>query len=89
MKSEKIIDNKTFSFYGFINLEKAFETVTHKIILQKLHFYGHLGKDISWFISYMSKKSSVSNLALNFHCMQNPNRSRLYTNVSIHLQLHI
>ena len=55
-KIRENLDNKTFSCGVFIDLEKAFDTVNHNILLQKLQFYGILGKNISWFTSYLSNR---------------------------------
>ena len=48
------LDNKTFSCGVFIDLEKAFDTVNHKI--HKLHFYGIEGTSNNWFTSYLSNR---------------------------------
>ena len=45
------LDNKTFSCGVFIDLEKAFDTVNHDILLKKLDFYGVRGVSNSWFQS--------------------------------------
>ena len=50
------LDNKTFSCGVFIDLEKAFDTVNHKILLKKLHFYGIEGISNNWFTSYLSNR---------------------------------
>jgi len=38
----------------FIDLNKAFDTVHHDILCQKLEYYGIQGRDLAWFKSYLS-----------------------------------
>ena len=51
------LDAKTFSCGVFIDLEKAFDTVNHEILLQKLYFYGIRGVGNSWFKSYLENRN--------------------------------
>ena len=54
------LDNNTFSCGVFVDLEKAFDTVNHKILLKKLDHYGIRGPANRWFSSYLSsRKQSV------------------------------
>ena len=56
----KNLDNGIFTCGVFIDLEKAFDTVNHKIILSKLEHYGIRDNALKWLISYlMNRKQFV------------------------------
>ena len=40
----------------FIDLKKPFDTVNHKILLQKLEHYGIHGDSLAWFKAYLSDR---------------------------------
>ena len=48
-----------------VDLQKAFDTVNHKILLQKLENYGIRGKVSDWFRSYLSDRSQY--VVINGH----------------------
>jgi hypothetical protein len=50
------LNNKLMARGIFCDLEKAFDCVTHKILLSKLEFYVVKGKAASWFESYFSNR---------------------------------
>ena len=47
------IDKGRYTAAVFIDLKKAFDTVDHEILLNKLNYYGVRGKELSWFRSYL------------------------------------
>ena len=55
------LDNKEFACGIFIDLKKAFDTVDHEILLNKLDYYGIRGLPNDWFRSYLTgRKQFVS-----------------------------
>ena len=53
---EKAIDNKMFVFRVFVDLQKAFDTVDHDILLHKLSHYGIRDIVNCWFSSYLCNR---------------------------------
>ena len=57
----KSLDNKSFACGVFVDLQKAFDTVDHKILQSKLAHYGINGFANKWLSSYLTNRSqSVS-----------------------------
>ena len=50
------LDINNFVCGVFIDLEKAFDTVNHDILIRKLDFYGIRGTSNCWFKSYLSAR---------------------------------
>ena len=54
---QKALDDGKIACGIFISLEKAFDTVSHDILLEKLDHYGIRGISNDWFRSYLSDRS--------------------------------
>ena len=54
---QKTLDGGQIACGIFIDLEKAFNTVSHGILLEKLDHYGIRGISNDWFRSYLSDRS--------------------------------
>ncbi len=47
----------------FVDLQKAFDTVNHEILVEKLAHYGIRGTANNWFLSYLSNRSQFVSIA--------------------------
>ena len=63
------LDKGEFACGVFVDLQKAFDTVDHEILLAKLNHYGIRGIVNTWFKSYLSNRSQ-------FVCLSN-HKSRI------------
>ena len=55
------LDNLEFSICILIDFRKAFDTVEHSILLNKLHHYGIRGTTLQWFNSYLTNRYQYVN----------------------------
>ena len=49
-------ENNQYTVGVFTDLKKAFDTVNHEILLDKLNFYGIRGIPLTWLTSYLSHR---------------------------------
>ena len=56
------IDNKLHTIGIFLDFSKAFDTINHKILLQKLFHYGIRGKALEWFDNYLTERKQYVNI---------------------------
>ena len=60
-KVNQDLDTGKVLFGVFLDLEKAFDTVDHKILLDKIFKYGVRGNILNWFKSYLSNRKQYVN----------------------------
>ena len=53
-------DNREITMGIYLDLQKAFDTVNHSILLKKLDIYGVRGITLNWFISYLSNRKQYT-----------------------------
>ena len=61
----KALDNGKFACGIFIDLQKAFDTVNHDILMDKLRYYGIRGNANKWFQSYLSNRTQFVSIQGN------------------------
>ena len=70
-KISSALDDKKVTLGLFIDLSKAFDTVNHEILLDKLEHYGVRGIALQWFKSYLSgRKQFVQYNSYNSSLLQ-------------------
>ena len=73
-KIQRAIDDKEFSCGIFLDFGKAFDTINHDILLEKLELYGIRGIARTWFISYLANRqqtvsvNNVTSTPVNISC---------------------
>ena len=66
MRLEEMQMLKDNVFYlVYVDLKKAFDTVTHKELISKLERFGFVHNSIAWFTNYLSNRSQVVSLGSN------------------------
>ena len=53
---QKQLDAGNYTAGIFVDLKKAFDTVDHNILLEKLDYYGIRGVAKNWFESYLNNR---------------------------------
>ena len=56
------MDKKLYSRGVFIDLQKAFDTAYHSILLRKLNHYGVRGMINNWFASYLVGRQQTTKI---------------------------
>ena len=64
-KIKSTLDSNSFDCGIFVDLEKAFDTVNHSILLKKMEHYGVRGVVHQWFASYLSNREQF--VSVNGH----------------------
>jgi retron-type reverse transcriptase len=55
-KFYEAIENDKYMLAVFIDFSRAFDTISHDILLKKLHFYGFRGKAHEWIKNYLTNR---------------------------------
>ena len=69
----KSIDDKESTLAVFLDLSKAFDAIDHRLLLDKLEFYGVRGKALEWFANYLSDRKqyvTYNGVTSNLHTVR-------------------
>ena len=66
------LDKKLFACGIFIDLQKAFDTVNHEILLDKLHYYGIKSRANNWFNTFLKNRYQFTNIKKSSSEKQKP-----------------
>ena len=58
----KGFENNCISLGVFLDLSKAFDTINHNILLQKLNYYGIRCTTLNWFCSYLTNRNQYTKI---------------------------
>ena len=64
-------ENKDTTMAVFLDLSKAFDTIDHNILLDKLNYYGIRGLALEWFRNYLSNRTQFVSYKGNNSGFQN------------------
>ena len=70
-KIQEALDNRVYSVGIFIDLTKAYDTLNHKVLLEKLSSYGIRGIANLWFKSYLSNRGQYIEVKYSDSCSNN------------------
>ena len=56
------INDSNIAIATYIDFSKAFDTVPHDILLNKLKFYGIKNRNLDWIENYLSERKQKTNL---------------------------
>ena len=59
---KKYLDDGEIVCGVFIDLQKAFDTVNHEILLEKLKYYGIIRKQKDWFRSFLTNRKQYPSM---------------------------
>ena len=59
-KIQRSIDEHDYSLGIFLDFSKAFDTVNHEILIEKLNYYGIRGLPSKWFTWYLSDRQQIT-----------------------------
>ena len=62
LKIAKGFENNCISLGVFLDLSKAFDTINHNILLQKLNYYDIRGTTLNWFCSYLTNRNQYTKI---------------------------
>jgi len=67
---KKSVDNNMYTCGIFLDFAKAFDTVNHEILLNKLQQYGIRGVPLDWFTSYLENRKQYVELKVKSNLQQ-------------------